>query len=162
MFMSLAPSLVSSVRLVWTHDPDSEPDYLETTAQLHYGKDGAAWSHVPEADLERVKAEFGSVWDACVAYANQDAERLSRFKAGDWWFEGCYAVAEISYENSTRSYRLDKLRSAGLWGIESDSGSEYRKSVEADELADLSQHLEKFGISASVDDLIALSENSSY
>jgi len=159
--MPLSTPRVSSVRLVWSHDPDADPDYLETSAESHFGEDGAAWSHVPPDIIQQVKAEFGSVWDACVTYAEQDADRLSRFKRDDWWFEGCYAVAEVLYESSPGCFRLDRLRSAGLWGIESDSGTEYRKSVENDELADLSSHLSKFGIGASVEELMALSENSS-
>ena len=150
---------VSSVRFVWSPDCDGEPDYLETSPESHYGQDGSAWAHVAPEDIQRVEAEYGSLWDACVAYAKQDADRLTKFKSDDWWFEGCYAVAEILYESSPGCFRLDRLRSAGLWGIESDSGQDYRRSVEADELTDLSLHLEQFGISASVDDLMALTSN---
>ncbi len=156
--MPLAAPRVSSVQLVWAQDSFGEPDYLETTADSHYGQDGSAWSHVPATDLERVKAQFGSIWDACIAYAKQDADRLSRFNRDEWWFEGCYAVAEILYESSPGVYRLDRLQSAGLWGIESDSGQDYRRSVELDELADLCSDLSKIGIGASVEELNALSK----
>lgn len=155
-----SPTLrVSSVRFVWSPDCDGEPDYLETSPESHYGQDGSAWAHVAPEDIQRVEAEFGSVWNACVAYAKQDADRLARFKSDDWWFEGCYAVAEILYESSPGCFRLDRLRSAGLWGIESDSGQDYRRSVEMDEIADLSSHLGRFGVFASVDDLMALTSN---
>ncbi|MBV6489846.1 MAG: hypothetical protein CNCCGFBP_00220 [Fimbriimonadaceae bacterium] len=154
--MTSAAPRVSSVRLVWSHDGDCEPDYLETSAESHFGEDGSAWSHVGEADKLRVESEFGSIWNACVAYAKQDAERLAKFRFDDWWFEGCYAVAEVLYEASPGCFRLDVLRSAGLWGIESDSGSDYVRSIESDELADLSSHLERFGIHASVEELSAL------
>lgn len=154
--MDDASPKVTAVKLVWSHDGDCGPDYLETSAESHFGADGSAWSHVSEADKLRVESEFGSVWNACVAYASQDAERLAKFRSDEWWFEGCFAVAEVLYEASPGCFRLEDLRSAGLWGIESDSGSDYRGSVESDELADLSSHLERFGIYASVDELSAM------
>jgi len=154
--MTSAAPRVSSVRLVWSSDSHCEPDYLETTAETHYGQGGSAWSHVGEADKLQVESEFGSIWNACVAYASQDAERLAKFRSDEWSFQGCYAVAELHYEASPGCFRLDELRSAGLWGIESDSGSEYLRSVEIHELADLSSHLERFGVHASADELLAL------
>lgn len=154
--MTSAAPRVSSVRLVWSPDSHSEPDYLETTAETHYGQSGSTWSHVSAADKLRVESEFGSIWNACVAYASQDAGRLSKFRSDEWWFEGCHAVAEVLYESSPGCFRQDELRSAGLWGIESDSDTEYLRSVETDELADLCSHLERFGIHASVDELSAL------
>ncbi|MCK6631905.1 MAG: hypothetical protein L6Q31_05970 [Fimbriimonadaceae bacterium] len=154
--MTPAAPRVSSVRLVWSPDFHCEPDYLETSAESHFGKDGSAWSHVSEADKLRVESEFGSIWNACLAYSSQDAERLTKFRSDEWWFQGCYAVAEVLYESSPGCFRLDELRSAGLWGIESDSSSDYLRSVESDELADLSSHLKRFGIHASVDELAAL------
>ncbi|CAN5361914.1 hypothetical protein BH11ARM1_BH11ARM1_15610 [soil metagenome] len=156
MNTQIAAPTVHSVWFEWSHDEVGEPDYLLRTPEDHYGKDGSNWSHVATSDIERVESEFGSIWNACVAYAKQDSQRLADFKSGDWGFEGCYAVAEISYDCSPGHYRLDRLQSAGLWGIESDSVGDYRRSVERDELADLSSHLSQFGISASVGELTKL------
>jgi hypothetical protein len=86
-------------------------------------------------------------------YAKQDYERMSSLTRGDWIMMGCFAEAEVSRPISGDSRRLQTFRSAGLWGIESDSDEKYRSDVEATELADLSEHLGAFGIEVSTDDL---------
>ncbi|MBN8691228.1 MAG: hypothetical protein J0L72_10655 [Armatimonadetes bacterium] len=148
---------VHSVRLVWEHDPHGEPDYLERSAEDHFGVDGSAWSHVSNADKARVAEQFGSIWNACEHYAREDSERLQDFRAHNWWFESCRAEAEVRYETGDGCFRTERLTSAGLYGIESDSDQAYRRSVEQDELADLSSHLERFGVARSIlTELVAL------
>jgi hypothetical protein len=76
-----------------------------------------------------------------------EADNFSEWLREDVEIVGCVAKAEISYaigNNGTR--RIDWLTSAGLWGIESDSGKDYLKQVEKEQLADLREHLQHFGI----------------
>jgi len=143
---TLSAPFVHSVRVVWEHDPHGEPDYLCRSAADHFG-DG--WSQVADSDKSRVIEEFGSIWQACEHYAREDAERLREFRADSWRFESCRAEAEVRYELYDGSFGIERLRSGGLYGIESDSGEEYRRLVEMDELTDLSSHLERFGVAPS-------------
>ena len=63
--------------------------------------------------------------------------------------EGVVAYAQVSYVCSpSGDRRLETLCSGGLWGIE-DASPEYRREVEREELADLKQHLERFGVEVS-------------
>ncbi len=142
MAVQTAP-LVHSVSFVWEHDPYGEPDYLERSPADHFG-DG--WSHVSETDKARVIEKFGSIEAACRQYAREDAQRIQDFRAGKWWFESCRAVAEVRYELLDGSFRIERLSSGGLYGIESDSGEEYRQEVESQEFADLQAHLARLGV----------------
>jgi|CXWL01.1.fsa_nt_gi hypothetical protein len=154
---TLSAPFVHSIRIVWAHDPYGEPDYLERSPADHFGVDGSSWSQVSEADKARVMEQFGSIWQACEHYAREDAERLREFGADSWWFERCRAEAEVRYELYDGSFRIERLTSGGLCGIESDSGEEYRLSVEMDELTELSSHLERFGVARSgIEDLLAI------
>lgn len=138
---------VSSVSITWSEDPLSSPDYLERTAEDHFG-DG--WSHVGDEDKARVIEEHGSIWKACARYAQEDAERLSDFRAGRWCFQSCVAVAEVRYEISPSTLRIEHLSSPGLSGIESDSDGAYLREVEVEQLVELSHHLERFGVAGTL------------
>lgn len=71
--------------------------------------------------------------------------------------EGCSAVALVSYPCSLQGgRRLERLTSGGLWGIELESPDDsYGTEIENEELADLKQHLEMFGIDVSGFDAMA-------
>ena len=90
--------------------------------------------------------------------ANQDKARLADYGAG-WWYQGCVATAYVSYSIGLGSRRCERLTSGGLWGIESDSDKSYKASVEGEQLRDLAEHLQAFGIRASVADLTAKLEH---
>lgn len=65
-------------------------------------------------------------------YLAADRERLEAYRRGDWHFLGIRARAHIAItrDRYTTHYTLE---SPGLWGIESDSGEDYLKSVFAEE-----------------------------
>lgn len=78
-----------------------------------------------------------------------DESGLQKLYRGDMGFEGCYCVAEVSYDCGQGCRRLESLYSSGLWGIVSfydDANAVYRKEIETEELADLKAHLKAFGI----------------
>lgn len=79
-------------------------------------------------------------------YGMQDFKRMEGLNNGDWCFIGIQAKAIVRHPIAGNSFRLDDLSSGGLWGIESDSGQSYLKSVAEDELADLKSHLEAFNV----------------
>lgn len=79
----------------------------------------------------------------------QDYERFEEYNRGGWYFLGIWVEAIVSYSTGNNCRRIERLRSAGLCGIESDSEKCYIQSVIDDELADLRNHLAVFGVDTS-------------
>jgi len=71
-------------------------------------------------------------------------ERLNR---GDWGFIGIVAEADVKYPIGGGNYRIERLTSGGLWGIESDGGKDYIQEIESEQLQDLKEHLKTFNVS---------------
>ena len=89
-------------------------------------------------------------------YGKSDFERMEGLNRGDWHFVGIYAQAEVSYPLSRDGCRrIERFRSGGLWGIESDGGDHFFQVAEG-QLQELKQHLAVFGVDlASFDELAA-------
>jgi hypothetical protein len=68
-------------------------------------------------------------------------EALNR---GEWCYVGIYAVAVIQ---TMPDGCLQTIRTAGRWGIESDSGEDYLRTVAQGELNLLDEELGAWGIS---------------
>lgn len=72
----------------------------------------------------------------------QDYNRCEAYNRGDWWMLGIYAIAEVIVGGT-----IQRLRSGGLWGIESDSDQAYLDEVGHEQLAELADILNEFGFS---------------
>ena len=122
---------------------DENPDlsFLETTPEYHYGTDGSNWAHVPEDDIQKVVKQYGSIWNACIAYAKQDKERLDAYNRGDWKMIGIKAVATIHIPTNNNNVNVQNIYSKGLWGIESDSDDDYIKDIGREQIAEVKQYL---------------------
>jgi hypothetical protein len=72
-------------------------------------------------------------------------ERMAAFERGDWGYIGVRARAALAIPIGQGCSRLMTVESAGLWGIESDSDSEYLASVFADEQEQLKDELQTLG-----------------
>lgn len=68
-----------------------------------------------------------------------DYQRMEAYNRGDWGMIGIWAEADVQTHNHGV---IQKIRSGGLWGIESDSGAEYLKEVEREQLNELSSELQ--------------------
>ena len=86
--------------------------------------------------------------------AEASYKRMEEYNNSLWYMIGIKAVAEVYYRVGNTG-RLEWLSSGGLWGIESDSGEEYLKGIEDEELVDLKAHLEMFGVDTSEFERIA-------
>ena len=82
-------------------------------------------------------------------YGMQDFKRMESLNRGHWFFMGIYVEAEVSYPIELGSRRLEWLKSGGLWGIESDSDESYIDEIDKEQLDDLKEHLEVFGVDVS-------------
>lgn len=71
----------------------------------------------------------------------QDYDRMESLNRGDWCYYGISAVAEVW---NPKTHTTQKIRSGGLWGIESDSGN-YLEEVEQEQLTELSTELSSLG-----------------
>lgn len=70
----------------------------------------------------------------------EDYRRMEKFNRGDWWCEGCRAVAEVVIGGV-----LQKITSGGLWGIESDGGDEYKNEIAVEQYNELVEILLEMG-----------------
>jgi hypothetical protein len=82
-------------------------------------------------------------------YCCLNVRRLEAINAGDVSYLGVIAKALIRLSEGSP---MQTIRSAGLWGIESDSSPEYFAEVEAEELEALRSELECIGFSSSAID----------
>lgn len=122
---------------------DENPDlsFLETTPEYHYGTNGSNWEHVSEEDRQKVIAQYGSIWNACIAYARQDNERLDAYNRGIWEMIGIRAVATVHIPVSDNIAKIQTIDSGGLWGIESDSSKSYLQEIEREQIDEVKDYL---------------------
>lgn len=139
---------IKKVWIEWLVDENPDVSWLVPDAKYHYGTDGCNWNHVPKADIAAVIEKHGSLMAACEHYAKEDQERLIAFYRGEWYMMGCVAKAVVSVPWG-KYRRIQTFQSAGLWGIESDGDMHYHADVATEELSDLKEHLEQFGIDTS-------------
>ena len=126
---------MSQFRMTDTNKPDGfyiqwarvlEPD--DTAGAPDSNDDGFWPSHDPDAAgyvaPENYAAEMGK--------ANA---RMAAWQAGEWWYVGVIAEARCMVVRNGAGF-LFNLRSAGLWGVESDAG-EYLAEVYEEQRAEL-------------------------
>ena len=148
-FNPSAPIRVDRIEIQWLTDEGASLDNLGT-----YGHAATSPAAIDRAALgHQMRGEFRWFNPAMTGDETgnpespaQDYARAEAYNRGEWSMLGCVAVATISRPCGQGSRRLDKLTSGGLWGVESDSGADYLKSVESEQMADLAEHLKAFGI----------------
>jgi len=91
-------------------------------------------------------------------YGKQDFTQMQSLSRGDWSFVGIVAKAVVSRSIGNGNRRLQEFSSGGLWGVESNAGA-YLEDVKEQELEDLKQHLEAFGVDLSNFDELAADAN---
>lgn len=90
------------------------------------------------------EAEFQKQLDAAHA-------RMAAWNEGVWNYVGVRAKAVMSIPIGVRDVCTYTLKSAGLWGIESDSAESYFNEVFADQKAELLSHIILMGEVEEVD-----------
>lgn len=107
-----------------------------------------SWKHVDRDTLREMARSTGGDLALAIAtkereYAMADYARHEAYNRSEWECIGIYATAEITTPSGTRQ----TIRSAGLWGIETDSEPSYFLEVAKEELDALRAELESFGFS---------------
>ena len=98
-----------------------ELDYFEPPHENYKGE--------PEVEIRR--------------YCLQDYNRMESLNRGEWCFMGIGAEAEIQSGSDV----VQRIRSGGLFGIESDMAANDIQAVEKDQLSELRQELRSIGFS---------------
>ena len=76
-------------------------------------------------------------WDG-----DNEQDRLE-FERGDWHLVGVYAEAEIHFPYG-EDFIIGKLKSPGLWGVQSHSGEDYFNKIFEEEVKTLKGMIEAF------------------
>jgi hypothetical protein len=82
----------------------------------------------------------GPAWAHANKDLREDYHRHKRFADGDLHFMGLFVTATVKAAGTRQ-----ELRTAGLWGIDSDCGPEYRREIGRDELAEMGRVLRECG-----------------
>lgn len=156
---------------VWTNYSRHEYEFIDG---FQHGGSDSSWGHVSDADVckawlrVRYKANGNEMgmrgnlfekyhvrgWTTAqsradkircldIVYCCLECYRLERLFNGDWNYMGVIAKAEYVSGNQV----TQTIRSGGLWGIETDSGGDYIKQVEDEQLSELRKELESVGFS---------------
>ena len=113
----MAAAKVVNLRVVFAHDDDPDLSYLE---------DESRYSGV----APRLAAK----------YRAQDKARLASY--GDsWHMIGTYVEADVDVNGT-----IQRIKTPGLWGTESDSNRKYLMSVAKEEYGQLVVILKKLGV----------------
>ena len=78
-------------------------------------------------------------------YGLQDYKRMEALNQGDFCFLGIRAEAVTARSTDGKTWKMDKITSGGLWGIESDSGDSYLLEEAKSQLNELRGTLKEYG-----------------
>lgn len=99
--------------------------------------------------VERAWVEVIPDEDPDPSYLEQEEfeDRREAYARGDFAYVGVRACAEIRFETERGGWISGPIvKSPGLWGVESDSGEDYIRSVAEDEAGELADMLEALSI----------------
>lgn len=116
---------VARIEIIKSHDPDMTPG----------DKCGGEDRYKGEKPADRAR------------YEAEDQKRLEAWNRDEWHFIGIYvsAVVELDF-GAYKMASAVKVRTPGLWGIESDSSEDYFHEVAAEEYDTLKMILGALGL----------------
>lgn len=132
----------------------SEPfDASWNSRELRYFNPGTVEPYDSKASwLESTtEPEKRAEWLAAMrSNAKQVYDRMESLYAGNWYFIGVRADAEVCIipHLGYKSGMTQKITSGGLWGIESGSDKSYLEETEKEQLAELREQLKAIGFSS--------------
>lgn len=97
-----------------------------------------------DPDLSYLEQSYADVADSTERgrYLYADKLRLDAYRNSEWSMVGVRLVAELTYDREGHIDRPIEIRSAGIWGIESDSGRDYARETGLSQDDDLREQLE--------------------
>lgn len=151
-FDAAAPKRVDKITIKWEFDESPDTSHL---GEYSNTPERGAIDRKERGDMERGEYQYfnpcienyeGESEENIAKYVEQDYQRMEKLARNDWCFMGCVVEAEVSYPLGNGSRRIERFTSGGLWGIESDSDARYIDSIELEQIKELSEHLEQFGV----------------
>lgn len=130
---------IESIRIVAEHDSDPDLSYLgeyASTPEEHH------IDRQERGDCGRNEFRFFNAGCGDPDYIEQDYARAENYNRGEWSMIGVRAVAEITINGISQ-----RIKSPGLWGVESDSDQEYLNEIGREELSQLRDMLAELGFS---------------
>jgi len=124
-----APARPQRVTITWRMETPQD-DSGDTPEE----RDDAFW---PARDDYESEALFQ-------VYQEQAELRMAAWRRDEWSYVGVVAVAHVAVPIGGASFVMHEFRSAGLWGIESDSG-DYLREVFEEERRELKRQLQELG-----------------
>lgn len=80
-------------------------------------------------------------------WIENDEKRLNQFNKGEVWQVGIRAKAVIAIPSKVnKSYKRTIIKSAGLWGIDSDSSESHIQEIEEEQLRELENELKMLNV----------------
>ena len=125
--------------------PERSGEYRGFKPGNHIPHDPKNWDHVSKEKKREVIKKYGSLKKADYTYALADYERMEQLNNGYFNFIGISAKSEVLTSYNGKDWLINTLSSGGLWGIESDSSSEYISEVQSEQLAELKDVLIEYG-----------------
>jgi hypothetical protein len=132
------------------HRGNRKPFDMETydgfwfTPGQHWPHKQENWKHVSQEEKEEVIKQYGSLKKADWTYAREDRQRLINYYKDKWYMIGIVVEATIEISDDGKTWGTTSRRES-LWGIESDSGKDYKKEVIENMIDELKHELKEFG-----------------
>jgi len=97
-----------------------------------------------DPDLSHLTQDYVEVadLDERERYLAQDRERVAAYERDEWSMVGVRLVGEVTWDREGHIDSPLELRSAGVWGIESDSGRDYALETGREQEDDLRSQFE--------------------
>lgn len=139
-------------------DVDYSPDLSFLGEYKDHGDGNNVIDRKDRGDWERGQCRFCHITLSAEETGNpnsvyEDYARLEAYNRGDWCMVGVWAEAEVVLTGNC----VQKIRSGGLWGIESDSG-EYLTEVAKEEVEQLKDELIALGFRRSTIDKVEVEQ----
>jgi hypothetical protein len=135
---------IESVKLTREVDQNADLSYLGEYSNLD---DGNAIDRQERGDIGRGEYRYFNPAMTGEETGNpnspeEDYARAEDYNRGGWCMTGVYAVAEVVIGGT-----IQRIRSGGLWGVESDSDNEYFAEIGREQLSELAEQLAALGFS---------------
>lgn len=122
--------------------PDETPDLSFMGEYSDTPKEGAI-DRKESGDWEPRELRYFN--PAIPEYADEDYKRMEAYNDGQWNMVGIQAVAEVHLsQDDGHTWNIQRIKSPGLWGIESDSDDSYKEEVYSEQLGELKKILKAY------------------
>lgn len=134
---------IAKIELVRSPDYDGQFDYYGS-----FGNEPTSEFSIPhESDNRRTLNWFNPCTDACesAAQASEMYARILAFERGEWHWQSIKAQATIETSYNGLDWLTNRIKSGGVYGIESDMPESEKHDIETEQLDELVDTLKALG-----------------